>query len=575
MRRVGIILFPLLFSAAAVAQELVDVYKIDFGPKTTTPAGYIHMAVRTTDERFLWSGDDLSLRDRGGDDLITRDFVTGARGEFTVGLDNGPYEVRLVMGDSAFPHGPLDLFIQNQRVAEQVVTAAEEFLTLTFNADVDDERLRVRFEPVKGGLNFVVNAMIIRGAVQQTSHSVFGPRPLQESPTLGQLDAESAPDVLQALRAYCDWLVAHQQPNGFFDTFSSEWYRAAYPIRTLIAGYRIFESPEYLRAVTKLLDRFVGEQLPNGAWAPYAVGRPVAQRTPEEVNQAMAGTTQLADSGAIVTCLSVASRLVDVRRRRIYIESHRRHADQYALRFQLPSGGFTNGWWGRETITPYSVATGTQGMSFAALYAVTGKSRYLQVAERAVRFLLHDWQPDGRPTYHDFLRDFSYVERVTDFGNIYYYHEAILWVLNWTQDEDLKQAIRNVYDWHIRGEQGLLGARQYDVWWPPSPSTWENSKAGGMPLVLIAYDREMGQDVEVHEAVRRCAVFLSRPDFAERIGVMVDPDAPWGDFATPATGFAGLTLAELVKPGLIYLRYPARRSILPRGWAPRGTIRRR
>jgi hypothetical protein len=35
---------------------------------------------------------------------------------------------------------------------------------------------------------------------------------------------------------------------------------------------------------------------------------------------------------------------------------------------------------------------------------------------------------------------------------------------------------------------------------------------------------------------------------------MCDPELPWGQFGMAATGFAGLTLAELVKPGLVYLK---------------------
>jgi hypothetical protein len=284
----------------------------------------------------------------------------------------------------------------------------------------------------------------------------------------------------------------------------------------------------------------------------------VARRTPEEIERAMSDTTNLADSGAIVACLSIASQWVEPRRRKIYIDAHRRHADRYAIQFQLASGAFTNGrWHGRDTTTPYSVATGAQGMSFAALYAVTGEPSYIQAAERAVRFLLSGWQEDGRPTFHDPGLDLYHVQRATDFGNIYYYHEAILWVWNWTGDDSLKQWIRTVYGWHVLGERGLLATRQHDFWWRPSPSTWENSKAGAMPMVLIHFGREMDPRDDVFEAVRRAIAFLSRPEFAARIGIRVDPLAPWGNNATPATGFAGLTLAEYALPGLLYLKEPA------------------
>jgi hypothetical protein len=74
-----------------------------------------------------------------------------------------------------------------------------------------------------------------------------------------------------------------------------------------------------------------------------------------------------------------------------------------------------------------------------------------------------------------------------------------------------------------------------------------------MPLVFLEYDRAMTPDVEVHEAIVRAEAFLCNPDFAGRIGVMVAPEMPWGQFSMPATGFGGLFLAELVQPGVIYL----------------------
>jgi hypothetical protein len=91
------------------------------------------------------------------------------------------------------------------------------------------------------------------------------------------------------------------------------------------------------------------------------------------------------------------------------------------------------------------------------------------------------------------------------------------------------------------------------VWWPPA-HPWVDSKAAAMPLVFLEYQRGMADDAEVRDAVRRAAVFLCNPDFAARIGVMVDPELPWGQFSMPATGFGGLFLAEMVRPGVIYLR---------------------
>jgi hypothetical protein len=213
---------------------------------------------------------------------------------------------------------------------------------------------------------------------------------------------------------------------------------------------------------------------------------------------------------------------------------------------------------------PYSVATGTQGMSFCALYAITGEEKYLKIAERAVRFLLENWQPDGRPIHHHHALDKAEVVPVTDFGDIFYYHEAILWVWHWTKDEALKEKIRQVYDWHIKGSKGLLASQQQGVWWPLT-DPWTNSKAAAMPLVFLEYDRSMQHDAEVAQAVQRATRLLCDPEMADRIGIFCDPEMPWGAFATTATGFGGLTLAEQIRPGVIYLKSEqARRSVVVR-----------
>ncbi len=229
--------------------------------------------------------------------------------------------------------------------------------------------------------------------------------------------------------------------------------------------------------------------------------------------------------------------------------------------WQLPSGAFTNArWMGKDMHVPYSVATGTQGMSFCALYAITGQDKYLKIAEHAVQFLLENWQADGRPIHHHHALDQAGVVKVTNFGDILYYHEAILWVWHWTADEALKEKIRRVYAWHIKGPRGLLAARQQGVWWPLT-DPWTNSKAAAMPLVWMEYDRSMEHDAEVAEAVRRATCLLCNPELAARIGILCDPEMPWGEFGTTATGFGGLTLAELVRPGVIYLK--SERARLP------------
>jgi len=92
-----------------------------------------------------------------------------------------------------------------------------------------------------------------------------------------------------------------------------------------------------------------------------------------------------------------------------------------STRWQLPSGAFTNARWnGQDMHVPYSVATGTQGMSFCALYAITGEEKDLRIAEHAVQFLLENWQSDGRPIHHHHAVDQASPVNVTGFGDILY-----------------------------------------------------------------------------------------------------------------------------------------------------------
>jgi hypothetical protein len=541
-----------LFLSAPGPAEPAIVYQVAFGLGVPCPPGYIAIQPDSTDTRFFWKGTALSTRDRGGNDLLRRAFISGIHAELSVGLDNGRYQVELLWGDRAFPHGPFDVAVQGQSVAQAFSTRTNEFRTQKFTADVDHEVLRIRIVAADAKANFALAGMTIRGPQQTGKHCVINP-PNKDVPTLEEIRALGQPDPRQALRAYCDWLLAHRPANGSFNPNSAEWYRSGYPVRTFLAGYQIFGQKPYLDAVCGFLDKLVSEQLPNGAWSSGFSNRPVAQQSKAEVQRVMSGTTNTADVGSISTCLAVAYPLVDPQRKARYLAALKRFSDDYAAQWQLPSGGFTNGRWGGKDMTvPYSVATGTQGMSFCALYAITREPRYLKIAERAAGFLLDNWLPDGRPIHHHHALPTSEPVKCTQFGDIYYYHEAILWVWHWTADPALKDKIRRVYQWHIKGPRGLLAARAHGVWWPPE-HPWVDSKAAAMPLVFLEYQRNMAADAEVQEAVRRAAVFLCHPDFASRIGIMVDPELPWGQFSMAATGFGGLFLAEMVRPGVIFL----------------------
>lgn len=552
-----IALASLLVSLAGSADPSDIVYRIDFGPPKSCAEGYVSVADESGDARFLWMGTALGVRDRGGADQVNCDFVFGRSGEFLLGLDNGDYEVEITFGDLAYAQGPFNVMAQTEPVADGLRTRKGQVVTKTFPVKVTKEGLTLRFVADEDAPFFAVTSMVVRGAKQQMDHRVWPAAPAESIPTLAELDAAGEPDRRKAFEFYCEWLLSHQREDGFFCQNSAEWYRASYPIRTLLAGYDVFGRQAYVDAVTVCLDKLISEQLPNAAWSSGFRNKPVAEQTEAEIQRAMSGTTNTADVGCISTCLAIAYPYVDDARKKIYLDALRRYAEEYALQWQLPSGGFTNGRWaGNDMTTPYSVATGTQGMSFCALYVITDERKYLEIAERAASFLLDHWQQDGRPIHHHHVNDSTQVIDLMDaedVGSFYYSHEAILWVWHWTEDEALKDKIRRVYRWHIQGAKGLLQARENGVWWPLGRA-WGNAKTGAMPLVLIEYDRSMSQVPDVREAVRRCAAFLSHRDFARRIGATCEPTMPWGRHSMQATGFAGLSLAALVQPGVTFLK---------------------
>ena len=170
MRTILAALFVLGGATGASADPTNVVYQIDFGPATTCAPGFLPVEAKPSDPRFFWKGHALSMRDRGGDDLLHRDFVHGDRGEFTVGLDNGRYEVEVTFGDSNYAHGPFSVLAQGQVVVAKLTTAKGKFVSKVFPATVEDERLRIGIIPVEGGVNFTVTSMVIRGPKQRGVH---------------------------------------------------------------------------------------------------------------------------------------------------------------------------------------------------------------------------------------------------------------------------------------------------------------------------------------------------------------------------------------------------------------------
>ena len=430
-------------AAGGPAAETAAVFRFDFGDGPVAP-GYTEVTSTTLgpEYSYLWRGEGVGDRDRETDDPLTRDLVFAGDAKFLVGLDNGTYQVRLILGDANYAHGPFDVFANDKRVVEKVKTGRGEFAVKEFEARVENELLSIRFRPVDAP-NFAIAALEILGPPQKKRHPAVGPVPTKDIPTAEEIDALGKPDVRAALRKLCDYLVAHQKETG---VWAGAWYETSYPVRTLLAAYDIFDDPRYLDAATKCLDKLPTEQLPNNSFSAGFRNQPTSQSSPATLERLMAGTTNTADVGCITACLSIAAPYVEAERRKLYLDTAKRYADGYAAQWQLDSGGFTNAQCrGIRCTTEYSVATGTQAMNFAALYAATGEKRYLTVATRAADFLLRHWLEDGRPVHHRWDSPEKGPADILDFGNCYYYHDGILWTYHYNADPAFCKSVERVY----------------------------------------------------------------------------------------------------------------------------------
>jgi hypothetical protein len=91
---------------------------------------------------------------------------------------------------------------------------------------------------------------------------------------------------------------------------------------------------------------------------------------------------------------------------------------------------------------------------------------------------------------------------------------------------------------------------------------WNNAKSIGTVQTLLYAKTRLGGSPALDEALAGMRRFLCTPEYARRVGVMADDrEHPvsehcyqtWTGMDRQAAGFAGMTLAEMLKPGVIYL----------------------
>ena len=487
---------------------------------------------------------------------------------FQIGLPDENYRLTMTSYDRWKSHGPFTVKANDLEKISGCAIAANNIAEQTFQCDVTGGVLRLEFVP-ESGKDFLLNALVVEGPDDAEPQPIFRTAPPVSLPDKEELAANSEDDPAKALRKICDWLVGQQGPaRGFLGEADGGWYTAAFATRTLLAAYDVLGEEQYLEAACACLDLLVGEQLPTGAFLDGFRGIPTSDRSDAEVREICRTERQpMSDIGSMVSALAIGSTYVEAERKERYLRSLKLFCDEWAPRFQHPSGAFSDG----PTLSPlgeiYSCATAIEAAAFSLACAATGDNGYLKVAGDAIRYLLQDWFRDGRmigrsPHWISHNR-LPFVLEPLHFGEHYYFDEGFITTAYHTRDEELRGKIGEAMQWRVFGQCGLLAALDGRSWWPVEHDIiWYRAKSAGMPQTLL-YEKRRGHSTpELAEALDCMRKVLCTHEYARRLGVVVEDEerpaaihghATWSGMRMEATGFAGMTLAEMIKPGVLYL----------------------
>ncbi|MBK8856264.1 MAG: hypothetical protein IPN11_00835 [Opitutaceae bacterium] len=531
--------------------------------------GYALLSRLYTNPCYCWldpvnEGAGLKIRDARNEGYVHG----SAPATLCLGLPDGDYEVTL----TAFTHdagcGPYAVSVNGTCVLPEVRLRIGRTVRHTFRARAHRNQVNLKFSP-QAGREFLVNTIEVRSRRAVTLRPVFRSAPPAVMPAQRTLHRGHAPDPARELGRICDWLLAHRQPDGFLgDTYAAGggyWYTASMPARALLAGHQLLGRREYWQAAIKTLDVFVDEQLPNGAWTASLRGRPTRSMPRREVAAIMAGKRQpLSDIGSVVSTLAIATASVTGARQKRYLAALRRFCDDWAPQFQQRDGGFSDGFWPPYTAI-YSCATAIEAAAFSLTYRVTGEARYLDIATRAIRFLLNDWRTDGlmlgRAPHWLVHNRQPFVLEPLHFGDQWYYDEGFITTWHHARDPDFRTRVSRALHHRVHGRAGLLAALDGSTWWPIQ-DIWDNAKSIGMVQTLLFAANQDDRSPQLASALNDLCRLVATPEYSRRLGVMAsDTGRPvaqhglrcWAAMRMEATGFAGMTLAEMIRPGILYL----------------------
>ncbi len=385
----------------------------------------------------------------------------------------------------------------------------------------------------------------------------------------------------ETLDLYCRWIIEQEyesQERGKFlycgkNTF--EWYMIFYALRTLSLGGALLNKPEYTRAAEPYLDRYCSEQLPNGALSSNFRGKPAEEMTPEEQELLIrTGKLNLADNGTNCQELVQAAMLTaDPERKKRYLDTVKKWLDFWVPVWALPDGSYGNGIWaGHKLNGTYSCAINVCS-ALAAYGAMTGEDRYVRNAEGFASFVCDHTFEDGRPVFFNIYPRLRH-QILDDYGHIFYTLEGLCWTHFASKNGEIRSKIETFLKNWIFGKYGILRTwPEHFNWFDINyvsfydayengeeviPSAvgirpgWKMAKSNGIPHLFSYYLKYIEDNAEIRDRFNRGVQYLCRPLDAMVNGVMANAHEHYGHFAVQSTGFAGLTVAEAIRPGFVF-----------------------
>ncbi len=365
------------------------------------------------------------------------------------------------------------------------------------------------------------------------------------------------PDVAQKLVAWLAdvdaWIlgldVGSQILKNTEDTADSIFINGNFS-RLLVASYRISGKEAYLQEALRWGEFYYHQQRlaitskieEAGYWVDLS-------RNPR-------GNIYFGDGGTAASALAIVLGYAEPKKKSIYLGALERYArfvidgclidpqglgreasSGWVIRYGANKGALGCGYYsGHLSLKPYTISTATTGGGFfSALFALTARPEYKEIARGAVAWLLKIRRPDGEIPY---ILD---GEESGDWplDTLTYCTEAFVPAWVYLKDEQtvslLRSGIKPTIDWFLARQNG-------DGSWGEMQSPDQQRSPRAVTL-LAWYYRNINQDPKIKDAILKYCRFLLDPDKSAAYGIKK---------LVRTTGFAGLTVAEILLAGSTY-----------------------